>query len=65
MGNSKHEDAIMKMGFHYFRDTILKLLGIDYNYVDIGPTELVELTIQFIRCIWILLFSQLQGRMFT
>lgn len=45
MGNSKHEDAIMKMGFHYFRDTILKLLGIDYNYVDIGPTELVELTI--------------------
>lgn len=45
MGNSKHEDAIMKMGFHYFRNTILKLLGIDYNYVDIGPTELVELTI--------------------
>lgn len=45
MGNSKHEDAIMKMGFHYFRDTILKLLGIDHNYVDIGPTELVELTI--------------------
>ncbi len=45
MGNSKHEDAIMKMGFHYFRDTILKLLGIDHNYVDMGPTELVELTI--------------------
>lgn len=45
MGNSKHEDAIMKMGFRYFRDTILKLLGIDYTYVDIGPTELVELTI--------------------
>lgn len=45
MGNSKHEDAIMKMGFHYFRDTIFKLLGIDHNYVDIGPTELVELTI--------------------
>ena len=45
MGNSKHEDAIMKIGFHYFRDTILKLLGIDHNYVDIGPTELVELTI--------------------
>lgn len=45
MGNSKHEDAIMKMGFHYFRDTILKLLGIDHNYVDIGLTELVELTI--------------------
>lgn len=45
MGSSKHEDAIMKMGFRYFRDTILKLLGIDYTYVDIGPTELVELTI--------------------
>ena len=45
MGNSKHEDAIMKMGFRYFRDTILKLLGIDYTYVDIGPTEHVELTI--------------------
>ncbi len=45
MGNSKHEDAIMKMGFRYFRDTILKLLGIDHTYVDVGPTELVELTI--------------------
>ena len=36
---------IMKMGFRYFRDQILKMLGIDYDYVDIGPTELVELTI--------------------
>ena len=45
MSNTKHEDAIMKMGFRYFRDQILKMLGIDYNYVDIGPTELVELTI--------------------
>lgn len=45
MSNTKHEDAIMKMGFRYFRDQILKLLGIDYDYVDIGPTELVELTI--------------------
>ena len=45
MSNTKHEDAIMKMGFHYFRDRILKMLGIDYSYVDIGPTELVELTI--------------------
>lgn len=35
----------MKMGFRYFRDQILKMLGIDYDYVDIGPTELVELTI--------------------
>mgnify|MGYP000656478199 CR=1 FL=1 len=45
MSNTKHEDAIMKMGFRYFRDQILKMLGIDYDYVDIGPTELVELTI--------------------
>ena len=45
MSNTKHEDAIMKMGFRYFRDQILKMLGIDYNYVDSGPTELVELSI--------------------
>ena len=45
MSNTKHEDAIMKMGFRYFRDQILKMLGIDYNNVDSGPTELVELTI--------------------
>ena len=45
MSNTKHEDAIMKMGFRYFRDQILKMLGIDYTYVDVGPTELVELTI--------------------
>ena len=34
------------MGFDYFRNTILKTLGIDYQYEEIGPTELVELTIQ-------------------
>ena len=45
MANAKHEDAVMKMGFDYFRDTILKTLGIDYQYEEIGPTELVELTI--------------------
>lgn len=45
MSNTKHEDAIMKMGFRYFRDQILKFLGVDYDYVEIGPTELVELTI--------------------
>ena len=45
MANTKHEDAVMKMGFDYFRNTILKTLGIDYQYEDIGPTELVELTI--------------------
>ena len=27
MPNTKHEDAIMKMGFGYFRDHILKRLG--------------------------------------
>ena len=45
MANTKHEDAIMKIGFGYFRDTILRLLGIEYEFAEIGPTELVELTI--------------------
>ena len=45
MANTKHEDAILKMGFDYFRDTILKMLGIDYDFVESGITELVELTI--------------------
>lgn len=45
MANTKHEDAIMKMGFDYFRDTILKSLGIDYEFVNLGPTEPIELTI--------------------
>lgn len=45
MANIKHEDAILKMGFEYFRDTILKTLGIDYEFVEAGITELVELTI--------------------
>ena len=45
MANTKHEDAVMKMGFDYFRNTILKKLGIDNQYEEIGPTELVELTI--------------------
>ena len=44
MSNTKHEDAIMKMGFRYFHDQILKTLGIDYTYIDVGPTELVEFT---------------------
>ena len=45
MTNTKHEDAVMKMGFNYFRDTILKALGINFQYEEIGPTELIELTI--------------------
>ena len=45
MANIKHEDAILKMGFEYFRDTILKTLGINYEFVETGITELVELTI--------------------
>ena len=45
MANTKHEDAILKMGFDYFRDAILKTLGIDYDFVESGVTELVELTI--------------------
>ena len=35
MSNTKYEDAIMKMGFRYFRDQILKMLGIDYDYWNI------------------------------
>lgn len=45
MTGKKHEDAIMKMGFDYFRDTILKIFGIKARFVDPGPTEIVELTI--------------------
>lgn len=45
MANINHEDAIMKTGFEYFRDSILKMLGVESKFVDIGPTELVELTI--------------------
>ena len=45
MQNSKHEDAFLKMGVEYFREHILKLLGIKYSYEEIGPTELVALTI--------------------
>ena len=43
MANTKHEDAILKMGFDYFRDTILKILGIHHDFVESGITELVEM----------------------
>ena len=42
---TKHEDAVMKMGFDYFRDTILKTLNIHYEFVDSKPTEAVEIHI--------------------
>lgn len=45
MGNTRHEDAFMKMGFDYFRDTILKTLGINYEFLESSPTELVDLKI--------------------
>ncbi len=45
MANTKHEDAILKMGVEYFREHILKMIGINYAYEEIAPTELVELTI--------------------
>ncbi len=45
MPNTKHEDAIMKMGFGYFRDHILKRLGVEYEFVTEEPTELIELQI--------------------
>ena len=41
MANAKHEDAVMKMGVDYFRDTILKSLGIDYDFVEVGPTGIL------------------------
>lgn len=43
--NTKHEDALLKMGIGYFREHILKTLGIEYEYIDTGSTELIELTI--------------------
>ena len=45
MTNTKHEDAIMKMGFGYFRDHILKRLGVEYEFVAEEPTELIELQV--------------------
>ena len=42
---TKHEDAVMKMGFDYFRDTILKTLNIHYEFVDSKPTEAIEIPI--------------------
>ena len=36
MINTKHEDAIMKMGFGYFRESILKRLGINCEIVLSG-----------------------------
>lgn len=45
MSNTKHEDAIMKMGFGYFQETILEKLGIHYEFDSSAPTELIELTI--------------------
>lgn len=45
MINTKHEDAIMKMGFGYFRESILKRLGINYEFVAEESPELIELKI--------------------
>ena len=42
---TKHEDAVMKMGFYYFRDSILKTLNIHYEFVDSKPTEAIEIHI--------------------
>lgn len=60
MTNTKHEDAVIKMGFNYFRDTILKALGINFQYEEIGPTELIELTIHslYMDFMYILNFKQ-------
>ena len=45
MAKKNHEDVIMKMSIDFFRDTILKSLGIDFQFVDSDPTELIELSI--------------------
>ena len=45
MAKKNHEDVIMKMCIDFFRDTILKSLGIDFQFVDSDPTELIELSI--------------------
>ena len=45
MINTKHEDAIMKMGFGYFCESILKRLGINYEFVEEESPELIELQI--------------------
>jgi len=45
MANTKHEDAIMKMGIDYFREALLKVFGLEFTFTDSAPTELVELTI--------------------
>lgn len=41
----KHEDAVMKMGFDYFWDTILRTLNVNYEFVDSKPTEVVDIHI--------------------
>lgn len=46
MSNIQHEDAILKMGMEYFRNHLLKKLGINYTFVDSGPTELVSQTVE-------------------
>ena len=58
MPNSKHEDAFLKMGVEYFREHILKLLGINCEGIIQSAIKMVILknwmiypngiTIQFI-----------------
>ena len=38
--------AIMKMGLDFFRNTLLKNLGVNYTFVEAAPTEIVSLTIE-------------------
>lgn len=42
MAKKNHEDAIMKMGIDFFRDTILKSLGIDFQFVDSGQKAVLS-----------------------
>ncbi len=46
MINMKQEAAILKIGFDYFCSTILKTLGIDYDFVEIDSIDPMGLTMQ-------------------
>ncbi len=43
--NTNHEDAALKLATEWFRESILKVFGINKTFVESTPTELVELNI--------------------
>ena len=54
------EDAVIILGFIYFLYSILNALGINFQFEEIGPTELIELTIHslYMDFMYILNFKQ-------